>query len=292
MSSSAARIRRSSIRRSTQVAHAVTYVILVLGAIAILAPLGWQISTAFKPPQEVFLDSWIPSRLYLDNFTVSWNEPTARGFKGWMFLKNTLILALNGAAATVISSALVAYGFSRYEFPGRDILFMICLSTMMLPNIVTMIPTFVLFRTLGWLDSYKPLMIPAWFGSAYNIFLFRQFFLTIPFELEDAARIDGCADLGFFFRILMPLSWPAIATVAIFSFRWNWQNYMGPLIYINSHHKYTLQLGLTMFRSTQYMADYGAIMAVSLIIMTPPLVIFFFAQRWFIQGIVFTGIKS
>ncbi|MBC7236282.1 MAG: carbohydrate ABC transporter permease, partial [Chloroflexi bacterium] len=146
-------------------------------------------------------------------------------------------------------------------------------------------------RTLGWLDTFKPLMVPAWTGAAYNIFLFRQFFLSIPAELEDAARIDGCSDLGFYVRILMPLSWPAIATVAIFSFRWNWQNFMGPLIYLTSHKRFTLALGLGMFRS-QFGTRWNELMAVSLLIMIPPLVLFFVAQRWFIQGIVFTGIKG
>lgn len=283
--------RSMSMRTSRAIAHTLTYIVLTLGGVMILIPLVWQFLTAVKPSQEVFSQNLWPSEFRWENFTNSWVGQTSRGFKGWLFLKNTLILSLNGAIATVISSSLVAYGFARHEFPGRDFLFLVCLSTMMLPGLVTMIPTFVLFRTLGWLDTFKPLMVPAWTAGAYNIFLFRQFFLAMPPELEDAARIDGCSDIGFYLRILMPLSWPVIATVAIFSFRYTWQDFMGPLIYLTNHKNFTLTLGLGMFRS-EFGTRWNELMAVSLIIMLPPLLLFFFAQRWFIQGIVFTGIKG
>jgi multiple sugar transport system permease protein len=196
-----------------------------------------------------------------------------------------------GTLGTTLSSALVAFAFARLRFPGRDTLFILCLATLMVPSQVTMIPTFILFKTLGWYDTFYPLIVPAFLGGgAYNIFLMRQFFMTIPYELDEAAKIDGCSNLGLFWNILLPLCKPALATVAIFSFVYNWNDFMNPLIYLDSNANKTLALGLTNFVSL-YGQDYHLLMAASLIISIPIIVIFLSGQQHFIKGVVTTGLK-
>jgi ABC-type glycerol-3-phosphate transport system permease component len=189
----------------------------------------------------------------------------------------------------------VAYAFARLRAPGRDLLFLLVLSTMMLPQQVTMIPRFILFKELGWYNTFKPLIVPAYFGGgAFAIFLLRQFYMTLPLELDDAATIDGCSRFRIFWNIILPLSKPALATIAIFSFFANWNNLMGPLIYLRSEEKRTLALGLTYFRDEtgQTMVPWNLLMAVSLTVAVPPLAVFFFFQRTFVQGIALTGIKG
>ncbi len=193
---------------------------------------------------------------------------------------------------TLLSSSIVAYGFARLRARGRDVLFMILLSTMMIPPQVTMIPVFALFKLLNWTDTFKPLIIPNFFGGAFFIFLLRQFYMTIPIELDDAAKIDGCSYLGIFSRIILPLTKPALATVAIFSFMWSWNDFMDPLIYLNSRDKLTLTLALNRFTGMYGMTAWNLLMAASLVVALPCFVLFFFAQRYFIQGIVVTGLKG
>jgi len=193
---------------------------------------------------------------------------------------------------TLLSSSIVAYGFARLRARGRDVLFMILLSTMMIPPQVTMIPVFALFKLLNWTDTFKPLIIPNFFGGAFFIFLLRQFYMTIPIELDDAAKIDGCSYLSIFSRIILPLTKPALATVAIFSFMWSWNDFMDPLIYLNSRDKLTLTLALNRFTGMYGMTAWNLLMAASLVVALPCFVLFFFAQRYFIQGIVVTGLKG
>jgi multiple sugar transport system permease protein len=191
-----------------------------------------------------------------------------------------------------LSAASVAFAFARMRFPGRDALFLLVLSTMMLPPQVTMIPTFVLWTIPGWIDSLKPLIVPAFFGGgAFFIFLLRQFFLTIPQELEDAARIDGCGSFGVFRHVVLPLSKPALTTVALFSFIGHWNDFLGPLIYTQSIEKKTLAVGLTAFQSL-HGTEYHLLMAASVAVLLPILIIFFLAQRYFVEGIVTTGVKG
>ena len=191
-----------------------------------------------------------------------------------------------------LSASLVAFGFSRMRFPGRNVLFIMVLSTMMLPVQVTQIPTFVLFTHLRWIDTLKPLIIPAFFGGgAFFIFLLRQFFMTLPSELEDAAKIDGCGPLGIYWNVALPLSKPALATVAVFSFMGHWNDFMGPLIYVQSMENKTLALGLNSFKSL-HGTEYHLLMAASIAVLLPVLVIFFSAQKYFVQGIVLSGIKG
>ena len=210
----------------------------------------------------------------------------------WTYLGNTLIVALLGALGTVLSSSLVAYGFSRLRWPGRDKIFWLVLSTMMVPFPVIMIPMFAVFRELGWVGTLKPLWVPAFFGSAFNIFLLRQFFLTIPQELSDAARIDGCSEFGIYWRIVLPLSKPALAVVALFHFLYAWNDFMGPLIYLTRPETFTLSLALQFYQSQHGGSEWHLLMAMSVLILLPIVALFFFTQKTFIQGIATTGMKG
>ena len=214
-----------------------------------------------------------------------------QGFHFSLFLQNTLRIALFTVIGTVLSSSWVAFGFSILEWRGRDKLFYLMLATMMLPPQVTMIPVFVIFKSLGWCNTYLPLIVPSFFGNAFFIFLLRQFFLTIPRDLIDAARVDGCSTFRIYWQIVMPLSVPALATVALFTFMWSWNDFMGPLIYVVDEAKYTLSLGLAMFKG-RFASRYGEMMAVSVLLTLPIIVLFFFTQRTFIQGIKTSGMKG
>lgn len=206
-------------------------------------------------------------------------------------LRNTLIIAILSVIGTILSCSLVAYGLTKVEWGGKNVLFLILVSTMMLPAQVTMIPVFAIFVKLGWIDSYLPLVVPAFLGNPFFIFLLRQFFLGIPKELSEAARLDGCSEWDIYRRIIMPLSRPALATVGLFTFMAAWNDFMGPLIYLVNESKYTLSLGLAMFTG-QYGNEYGMLMAVSTVVTIPIIVLFFFAQKTFIQGMTMSGIKG
>ena len=267
---------------------AIVMTILSIGLIAVLIPFLWTISTSLKTEAEILAwpPTWIPNEVVLTNYE---KALTTIDFLG--LLRNTLVITAFRLIGMVTSSSIVAYGFARLRAPGRDILFLLVLATMMLPGQVTLIPTFVLFSKLRWVNTFLPLIVPSYFGGAFNIFLLRQFFMTIPLEYDDAARIDGCSVLGTFLRIILPLSAPALATVAIFGFMWSWNDFMGPLIYLRSMEKSTLALGLFLFQGV-YRTEWGPMLAMSLMIMLPMVLIFFFAQRMFIQGIVVSGIKG
>jgi multiple sugar transport system permease protein len=210
---------------------------------------------------------------------------------GLVFLGNTLSVTLLSILGTLLSSAMVAYSFARLRWPGRDQMFLVLLSTMMLPSAVTMMPTFLIFRSLGWIDSLRALWVPSWFGVAFNIFLLRQFFLGIPNELEDAAKLDGCSYYATFWRIMLPQMKPALAAITIMSFMGAWNNFMGPLIYISSPEKETLAYALQLYQSA-HGSEPALLMAASTLVMLPVLLLFFFTQRYFIQGITLTGIKG
>lgn len=206
-------------------------------------------------------------------------------------LRNTTIICIISVLGTVLSCSLVAYGLSKIEWKGRNTLFVIILATMMLPMQVTMIPVFAIFVRLGWVDTFLPLVIPSFLGNAFFIFLLRQFFMTIPKDLSEAARLDGCSEFDIYRRIIIPLSRPALATVGLFTFMAAWNDFLGPLIYLVDETKYTLSLGLAMFLG-QYGNEYGMLMAVSTVVTIPIIVLFFFTQRTFIQGITMTGLKQ
>jgi len=270
------------------ISKVIVYVLLIGGSIIFLIPLVWMLSTALKPQDEVFSfpPNFIPSRVVWANFVDGW---TVLPFT--LYLQNTLIIVVNNVVGNLVSCSLAAFAFARLRSRFRDGLFVLVLSTMMIPEQVTLIPTFVLFKTLGWVDTFLPLMVPAWFGWPFFIFLLRQFLMTLPLELDDAARIDGCSTLRIYWNIILPLAKPALATVAIFSFMANWNNFLGPLIYLNSPQNFTLALGLLTFQG-QYYANFSQMMAVSLLVLLPLLVIFFIAQNLFVRGIALTGLKG
>lgn len=271
------------------VADALTYTILIALGVIILVPVAWMLSTSLKADGEVFLypPVWIPETLHWENFRRALTFlPFAR------YLLNTTVIAVTAVIGQLLVSPLVAYAFARLDARGKNVLFMLVLSTMMLPGQVTMVPVFILFRILGWVNTFLPLIVPNYFGSPYFIFLLRQFMLTIPPELGDAARIDGCGYFGTYGRIFLPLSKPALATVGIFTFMYNWNDFMSPLIYLSSNDKWTLTLGLSRFTGMYGTTAWNLLMACSLVTILPCIVLYFFAQGYFIQGIVITGVKG
>jgi len=264
------------------------YVALAVGGIIVSIPFVWMLSTSLKDEGSVFLypPQWWPQPLQPQNYV---QAMTVLPFA--LFFRNTLITTLVPLVGALASCSIVAYSFARLRWPGRDIWFLVLLATLMLPEQVTMIPRFILFRNLGWINTFYPLIVPPFFAvGAFNIFLLRQFFMTISTETDDAAKIDGAGVLGIYWRILLPLSKPALAAVAVFVFKAHWDDFLSPLIYLHSQSNFTLALGLRAFQG-EYGTDWNLLMAASLVVMLPVLLLFFFLQRYFIQGVVFTGIK-
>jgi len=269
---------------STVASHAV----LVTLSIVFMAPFIWMLSSSLKPNAEIFL---IPPRLFPQEWRFSNYIESVQAINFFGYLLNTLKYSIATTIGAVASNAMIAYGFARVRWPGRDAVFFFVIATMMLPAAVTMIPLFVFFSRLGWVPSLKPLVIPAYFGNAYFIFLLRQFLITLPQELDDAARIDGCSELGIFSRIVLPLAKPALISVFLFELIWTWNNFMGPLIYLRDPRTFTLSVGLQMY-FTQHGAEWGYLMAAGTLFTLPMIVLFFIGQRQFIEGITLTGIKG
>lgn len=286
-----------NIRAVRNAGRGLIYLALVAGSVGYVLPFWWMLITSVKELQETFR---YPPTLFPQSFTLVAYEK-AWGYLPWLkFLGNTLTIVFGGLVGVVLTSTLCAYGFSRLRFPGRDLVFVIALSSMMLPSQVTLIPTYIFFRELGWLNTLTPLIVPAWFGGgAFNIFLMRQFFASIPAELLDAARIDGCSRLGTWWRIMLPLSKPALTVITVFTIQGRWNDFFGPLIYLNSQEKMTLALGLQMFQQlvssgAEYsdVGLYTAMMAASTVVTLPVIALFVSAQRYFVEGIQMTGIKG
>ena len=268
--------------------HSASHVGLFTVGLLFFLPFFWLVSTSLKDLDQIFTlpPVWIPSPFLWKNY------PESLGYFPFLQqLRNTLVIAVSAVILTVISSSLVAYSFSRLRWHGRDILFFAMLSTMMLPYQVTMIPLFIMFRSLGWVNTLLPLIVPHAFGVPFFIFLLRQFFLSLPRDLDDAAIIDGCSEFGVLWRVILPLAKPALATVALFQFLGSWNDFIGPLIYLNDPSKYTLSLGIQVFVSTVGV-QWGWMMAVTTVLTVPVIILFFFTQRTFIQGIALTGIKG
>jgi multiple sugar transport system permease protein len=278
-----------SVKRA-RLAYALTvYALLTLGALSFLFPLFWMISTSIKPDDQIFAypPKWIPSPARFLNYLEA-----LQYFPFWTYLRNSVFITVTVVVGQVLSAAFVAYGFSKLRWPGRDALFFVVLATMMIPGQVTMIPQFILFTRLGWIDTFLPLIVPSFFGGgAFNIFLFRQFYRTIPRDYSDAARIDGCSELRIFWQIVLPQAMPAVATASIFAFLWTWNDFMGPVIYLHSPDKFTLPIGLRAFQQ-QTGTEWGMLMAASLVVMLPVIGLFFAAQRYFIQGMSMSGLKG
>lgn len=278
-------------RRHNGILKAIIYIIVTAGAIIFLIPFLWMLSSSLKPAAQVFAEPpvWIPNPVQWQNYIDAW---TALPFT--QFLVNTIFVTLLGMVATIFTSALVAYGFARFRFPGRNFLFILLLSTMMLPYVVTLIPTFLIWRGLNLINTYDPLVLTALFGGGpFFIFLMRQFMLTIPMEMEEAARIDGANVIQIFLGIILPLVRPAMLAIGIFSFQGYWNDFLAPLIYLNDLPKYTMTLGMFFFLGgPNESPKWNWLMAMSTLIAIPILVMFFFAQRYFIEGIALTGIKA
>jgi multiple sugar transport system permease protein len=257
-------------------------------AVLFLLPLLWMISSSLKPNYQVleFPPRWLPNPVQWSNY------PEALTYLPFgRYALNTLLIATMTIVGHVLSCTLVAYGFARLRAPGKNALFLVVLATMMLPYPVTMIPIYIGFKSVGWVNTFLPLIVPAFFGSPFYIFLLRQFFLTLPPDLEDAARVDGASAWQTIWRIILPLSKPAIATVAIFTFQAAWNDFLPPLIYLHDQTKYTISLGLSFFRSN-YDVRWAYLMAASLVTMLPVVILFFLAQRLFIEGIALTGVQG
>ena len=268
----------------------VVYALVLPGAAIFVLPLLWMLSTALKESNQIFVypPQWIPDPMIWSNFVDGWTK--FLDFNRMML--NTLFITTNNVLGNLVSCCLAAYGFARLRAPGKNVLFALVLGTMLLPAEVTIIPQYVLFTKLGWNNTWLPLTVPAWFGFPFFIFLLRQFFMSIPYDLDEAARIDGASSWRILWSIILPLAKPALATVVIFAFIGNWNNFLNPLIYIRDMDKQVLSVGLNMFRGQYGRIDFHYMMAVALIVLLPVLVVFFFGQRLFVQGIALTGIKG
>ena len=264
---------------------AAIYAILLLGAVLVFFPFAWTISTSLKTEQQTlaYPPTWAPDPVQWENYP---EALTARPF-GRYYVNTTIITTLS-VIGQVLSSAVVAYGFARFRFPGRGFLFLVLLSTLMIPFHMLIIPRFILFRYLGWLDTFLPLIVPNFFGGAFSIFLLRQYFLTIPLDLDEAAKMDGANAFQIFMSIILPLARPALGAVAVFEFVSTWNDFLGPLIYLSSDRNYTVSIGLAAFRN-DYFTAWHLFMAASAVAMLAPLVVFFLAQKYFISGVALTG---
>ena len=276
-----------------RVSSAAVYALAIALAVLFSLPFFWTLASSLKTQSELYTypPTFLPAELHPENYaSVFTLAPFGR------FILNTVFVTAVAMVGQVISASAVAFGFTRFRFPGRDTLFFIVLMTLMLPWQVTVVPTFLLFRSLGWINTFLPLIVPSFFGGgAFYIFLLRQFFMTIPRDLDEAAKIDGASSFRVFWNIMLPLSKPALATVAIFAFIEHWNEFFGPLIYLNSTQMYTISIGLRYFQSTALTGDVpqdAVLMAASLIVAAPPLLLFFLAQRFFVEGIVTTGLKG
>jgi ABC-type glycerol-3-phosphate transport system permease component len=267
-----------------------TYLLLFGGAVVLMIPFFWMVSTSLKSLDEVNVwpIQWLPSTLVWQNYLdVFERTPFAR------YILNSLILAAGGIIGSVISCSLAGFGFARLRFPGRNVLFFVMLTTLMLPAWVVIVPHFMMFNAVGWLDTFLPIIVPAFFGNAFYIFLFRQYFMGIPRELEDAARVDGCSTFRIYAQIFMPMSAPVIATVAIFAFFYYWNDLLYPLVYFRSQQNFPVSLGMRMFQTANMgVIHYPRMMAAALMSLIPCVLLFAFAQRLFIQGVVITGVEK
>ncbi len=284
------RYQRSLSRRIKAIVYALFwYIVLGFFAVVLALPLAWLLSTSLKTGAQTFLmpPKWIPDPIVWQNYPEAFRAvPFHRYF--W----NTMQIVIFATLGTLLTASMAAFAFARLRFPARGLLFGLVLSTMMLPGVVTLIPTFIVFRKLGWINTLLPLIVPYWFGGgAFYIFLIRQFFMTIPYELDEAARIDGASNFRIYWSVLLPLSKPVLATVAIFSFIHHWNDFFLPLVYLQDNDKWTMAIGLQGFKDL-YSTSWNLMMAASTAMIIPLLVLFFFTQRYFVSGIHLTGIAG
>lgn len=286
---------RAATRRNRIIKIALTHVLLVVLSIIFVSPLLWMISTALKPIGETMSTPprWIPTHVLWKNFpeAVKYRSEELGYIPLLVYARNTLVVTLLAVGGAVFSNALVAYSFARLKWPGRDAFFAATLATMMVPFPVLMVPTFSLFKWLGWVGTFRPLWVPAFFASAFSIFLLRQFYRTIPNELSEAAKIDGCSELRIFLDVIVPLSKPALVVVALFTFMATWNDFLGPLIYLVDQKSFTLSLGLQAYQTQHGGTPWNYLMAASFLVVLPIILVFLLAQKVFIQGIATSGFK-
>jgi multiple sugar transport system permease protein len=269
----------------------ISYVVLGAGAVIFLLPFFWMLSTSLKAQSAVYTlpPTFFPNSFLWQNFPEGWTHKNTM-FPLWTW--NTLLITFGSMAGVLLTSSLCAYGFARLQFKGRDFWFMAVLASIMLPGPVTLIPLYVGYSRIGWLNTFNPLIIPSWFGGgAFNIFLLRQFFKGIPIELEEAAVVDGASRFRIWWQIFLPLSKPALATIAVFTFQGHWNDFYGPLIFLSTLDKYTLALGINSFKGL-YSTQVPLMMAMSFLMVIPMIIVFFFAQKLMIRGVVLSGIKG
>lgn len=291
-------VRRASAHRRAMAwrlsVRTIYFLLALAGAVVMLLPLFWMVSTAVKSADQVLTSPPIlfPAHPHWNNFPDGITAPAVPDGNFLIYIKNTTIYTVLEVIGDTFVGAVVAFGFARLRAPGSTVLFFLVLATIMIPFQATLIPQIILFRLLGWIDTPLPLIVPTFFGNAFNIFLLRQFFRSIPRELDEAATIDGLGYPGIFLRIILPLSKPALAAVAVFSFVFHWNDLLGPLVYLNTTSKYPVSLALGSFEGAYGFGQWNLLMAVSLLSALPCLVLFFVAQRYFIQGIVVSGVKG
>lgn len=266
------------------------HVLMIAFCFVMFYPVLWWIGASFKSTPEISLPTLFPKVWLWQNYTEGWMALPKYTFT--RFFMNSLKLNVATTIIHVISASLVAFGFARLNFPLKGLWFSILLMTLMLPGQVTLIPQYTMFHSFDWINTYLPLIVPSAMGGAFFIFLIVQFIRSIPRELDESAKIDGCSWFGIYLRIVMPLTLPALITVTIFSFIWGWDEYFGPLIYLNTVDKYTVPLALRMFIDSQSAVPWGQLPAVSLLSVLPPVVIFFLAQKHFVEGIATSGLKG
>jgi multiple sugar transport system permease protein len=277
-------LNSAKVRR--RIGHVLLHLVMIMLGLTFLMPLAWVASTSLKLPGQVFITpiEWIPPTPRWSNYAEVFTRlPFLR------FIINTALVTALGTLGAVVSSITVAFALARIQWPGRQVVFVVLLATMMLPGIVTLIPTFIIFTKIRWVGTFYPLWVPSWFAGGFYVFLLRQYMMTLPFELDEAAKMDGASNFRILWQIIVPLSGPAIASVAIFAFLAHYNDFLGPLIYISENQKYTIPLGLLWFQG-RFGNFWHLVMAASMISITPLIVLFFLAQRYFVQGIALTGI--
>jgi len=282
--------RRSSGGRRADPWRFVLHAALIAVSLMFLTPLVWMVSTSIKPETQAASGALrlLPEpagktlEIAAENYSAVWNDRTVQ-FP--LYLRNTLIVATLGVVGMTLSSAVVAYGLSRVQWRGRGVVLFLIVATMMIPFPVLMVPLYLIFRELGWIGTLRPLWVPAWFGGAFNIFLLRQFFMTIPRELDEAARIDGCSHVRTFLTIILPLSKPALAVVALFHFMYVWNDFVGPLIFLSNQDQFTLALGLQLYQSQAGNTQWNLLMAASTLMISPLVLLFVLTQRTFVRSL-------
>ncbi|HFC9130799.1 TPA: carbohydrate ABC transporter permease [Enterococcus faecium] len=275
--------KKTSVNRQSK--KMLSYVLMTVIGIILLIPLLWMVFTSLKPMEEIvrYPPTFFPEKIVWENYL-----DTIAAFPFWRYARNTLFITVLVVTGNVLSNSFIAYGFAKLDFPGKKLMFALVLSTMMIPGFVTMIPQYVLFSKIGWVGTYLPLIVPSFFGNAFNIFLMRQFYLSINNELIEAAEIDGANHLYIWSHLMLPLTKPALITIAINSFNAAWNDFLGPLLYIQDQEKYTLQIGLQVFQN-QATTQWNYLMAGATLVLIPTILLFFFAQRYFIEGMDLTG---